>query len=159
MSGHADYESAWIAWARSVVSGDGALRVCEICQTRGDTPFDRILWPGFIGERYADGGVLFVGAMHNAKQLRTPEMEELAEFVEHWAMTAPSNALDPSRMSRACSRERSIGVVSTKCSITSGSAFIRAQASTSSGSHPRSRTRGVSISGEIDVKTRPLLAP
>jgi hypothetical protein len=45
-----------------------------------------VLWPGYIGERYSEGLVLLVGAVHNAEELRTPEMEELAKFAKVWGL-------------------------------------------------------------------------
>lgn len=79
------FEHKWASWARMQLTTDGELRRCQVCPQDGESPFDRVLWPGYIGERYAEGRVLIVGAVHNAGQLRTREMEHLAGYAEQWS--------------------------------------------------------------------------
>lgn len=82
------FEENWLQWARSVlVSGP-----CKACTTNDGTIFDQVLWPGYIGKRYSKGLVLLVGAVHNAKQLQTQEMEQLAEFAKSWVTERSSQS-------------------------------------------------------------------
>jgi hypothetical protein len=79
-------EARWIGWARRVLARDGELRRCAVCTETGSTPFDQVLWPGYIGARYSEGLVVIVGAVHNAEELQTREMENLAKFAKDWAL-------------------------------------------------------------------------
>jgi hypothetical protein len=88
----ADYDKAWLTYARGVL-GDGALRTCCQFPVPPDDPLhDRILWPGYLGSNYAKARVLFVGAMHNAGELFTPEIIALAGEASQWTKSPDSPA-------------------------------------------------------------------
>jgi len=84
----AELTTRWTRWAKQTVADNSDPRRCSVsfCAERDSTAFDRMLWPGYIGESYSEGRVLLVGGVHNAGQLRTNEMVALADFAEKWAV-------------------------------------------------------------------------
>ena len=104
------FERRWATWARAQLINERNLRRCEVCAKDDQSPFDRVLWPGYIGERYSEGRVLIVGAVHNAGQLRTREMEHLATYAERWSrdgdVTKPNEYLSLVRESYLTSARR-----------------------------------------------------
>ena len=76
-------DDVWLAYARRVLEA-GALSQCCDQSPRNDA-IDRVRrWPGYLGSRYHSGGVLLVGAIHNADRLFTPEILALGDEVKKW---------------------------------------------------------------------------
>jgi hypothetical protein len=48
-------------------------------------------WPGYLGARYEEGRVLIVGAVHNAAELFTPDIGQLAAMGCDWRRGAVSD--------------------------------------------------------------------
>ena len=80
-------ETEWLKWARGLIIAS-QQRQCG-CNKDVLSAFGRVQWPGYIGENYRPGGMLFVGAVHNLEELETPPMVELATFAEQWAKHTP----------------------------------------------------------------------
>lgn len=78
-------EKAWLAWAREVIRTNGTQNRCRVCKNEATTAFERVLWPGYIGENYRVGGMLLVGAVHNREEFETKPISRLAAFAERWA--------------------------------------------------------------------------
>ena len=86
--------SAWLSYARGVLGSHPLRRCCQFPAALGEALHDRILWPGYIGSNYAKGRVFFVGAMHNAGELFTPEITALAGEAARWAASPQSSGAD-----------------------------------------------------------------
>jgi hypothetical protein len=72
-----------LAYARRVLGAGALSQFCA--QAPGNDAIDRVRrWPGYLGSSYDSGRVLLFGAIHNANQLFTPEILELADEVKEW---------------------------------------------------------------------------
>jgi hypothetical protein len=74
-------EDLWLDYAREVLTrGGGAMNCC----VSGDT--DRVSrWPGYLGPEYANGRVLFVGAVHNQEGMDSaPGIPKIGAAAVEW---------------------------------------------------------------------------
>ena len=78
-----EFEARWLAYAHKV------LTVPCGCPCDGE-----LSWPGYLGQEYAVGRVLLVGAIHNAPVLRSSGIFEIAPDVEAFVKASPG---DPQR--------------------------------------------------------------
>lgn len=73
-------EDSWLEWAKPILG-----RTCCVSTPASNAPLhERILWPGYVGSTYERGRVLFVGAVHNAGQLYTEPIIDLARAANDW---------------------------------------------------------------------------
>jgi hypothetical protein len=74
-------ETRWLDYARDVLMRSGGAMNCCVS---GDT--DRVSrWPGYLGPEYANGRVLFVGAVHNQEGMDSaPGIPEIGAAAKEW---------------------------------------------------------------------------
>jgi hypothetical protein len=81
-------ESNWLDYAYAVATADDSHCLCKP-STNG-----RVRWPGFLGQRYAEKRVLFLGARHNTDNLFTGALREYAEKLRTWASRERDTSVD-----------------------------------------------------------------
>lgn len=96
ISNFENFEDSWLEWAKLILD-----RTCCVSTPASNAPLhERILWPGYVGSTYECGRVLFVGAVHNAGQLFTEPMKDLARVGDDW-IKGNRNGRDYAREARS----------------------------------------------------------